>query len=170
MIKLIPVIIFSTVLLASCGGSDSEASNPDPKIGQVKEDLTTAKQIWQDNNLIDYSFVYYSIPDQGCLPDGVVIDPLPHRTVTVENNEVVYVENTQTGAPMATSNAETIEEIFDYLEQKLSEEPAVISQSSSNQDALPVFDESFGYPKSFYVRVDHDEGCDSLFLSLDDLR
>ncbi len=159
--------------LASCGGSDSETSRPDPKVAEVQEDLTVAKQVWQNNGLIDYTFNYYSIPSQGCLPEGVVIDPLPHRSVRVEDNEVVYVENGDNGEPMDISGAGvigTIDDIFDYLEQKLSEKPAVISEHYNKQDELPVFNESFGYPESFYVRIDHSDSCDSLFVSLSNLR
>lgn len=172
MLKLVSVVL-STVILASCGGSDSETSTTDPKIGQVQDDLNVAKQIWQDNGLVDYTFDYYSIPNQGCMPDGVVSDPLPHRSVTVEDNEIVYVENKDTGEPTEIASAGvigTIDGIFDYLEQKLSEEPAVISESYSDQKKLPIFDESFGFPKSFYIRIDHNEGCDSVDIYLNNFR
>ncbi|MAL83873.1 MULTISPECIES: DUF6174 domain-containing protein [Idiomarina] len=176
MIKFL-IVVFSTVLLASCGESksesDSETSGPDPKIGQVQEDLTAAKKVWQDNGLIDYTFNFYSLPGQECMPEGVVVDPLPHRIVTVEDNEVVYVENGDSGEPMEISTAGiigTIDDVFDYLEQKLSEKPAVISEDSNKQNELPVFNESFGYPESFYLRIDHDDGCDATYISLSQLR
>lgn len=176
MIKPI-LTIFSTVLLISCGGEDPvtdfKTVSPDPDIGKVQEDLAVAKQVWQDSGLVDYTFDYYVISNQGCLPEGVASDPLPARSVTVEDNEIVYVEIIETGDPIDLSSTRiigTIDDIFDYLEQKLSEKPSVISQSYSKQEELPLFDEDFGYPRSFYVRIDHSEGCDSLTLYLSNLR
>lgn len=175
MTKLLPIIIL-TILLASCGGSDSSESKlavPDPRIGEVKDDLNAAKQVWKNQDLIDYTFDFSPIIDRACLPDGVTPDPVPPKTVTVEDNEVTFVMNTSTGetVPIPTEKYfGTIDEIFEYLEQQLAEKPQVIALSFNKQNALPKFDDSLGYPRHFYLEFDNSRECSSTEIILSNFR
>jgi|AntDeeMinimDraft_8_1070380.scaffolds.fasta_scaffold02147_2 hypothetical protein len=170
MIRLFLVII-STIFISACGGSDS--SKPDPRISEVKEELKTAKKIWQDNGLIDYIFNFNARLDRACPSDGPVADELPPQTVTVEDNEVVSVTNSSTGEPLNIPTSEyfgTIDEIFGYLEQELTKEPQVVAQSFSAQDELPKFDDAMGYPKQFYLEFNNSNGCSSTQITISRFR
>ena len=170
MIRLFLVII-STIFISACGGSDS--SKADPRISEVKEELKTAKQIWQDNGLIDYIFNFNARLDRACPSDGPVADELPPQTVTVEDNEVVSVTNSSTGEPLDIPTSEyfgTIDDIFGYLEGELAKEPQVVAQSFSSQDELPKFDDAMGYPKQLYLEFNNSNGCRSTQITVSRFR
>ncbi|MGM0431027.1 MAG: DUF6174 domain-containing protein [Pseudomonadota bacterium] len=170
MIRLL-LVITSAIFIAACGGSDS--GKPDPRISEVKEELKIAKQLWQDNGLIDYMFNFSARIDRACPSDGPIADKTPTRMVTVEDNEVTSVTSALTGEPMIIPTFEyfgTIDELFNYLEEELAKEPQVIAQSFSAQNELPMFDESLGYPIQFYLEFNNSNGCSSTQITLSEFR
>ncbi|RUO69480.1 DUF6174 domain-containing protein [Idiomarina ramblicola] len=175
MIRIL-TIITTSLFLASCGGSDSaepDGVGSDPRINEVQDDLNAARQIWQDQGLIDYSFYYSPRIDRACLPDGVVPDPAPPWLVTVEDNEVISVRNTSTDEPKQLPYEEyfgTINDIFEYLEQQLAEAPQVVALSFTAQNELPTFDDSFGYPKQIYFEFNDDNECSSREIIIGNFR
>lgn len=150
--------IMFTALLISCGG---DSNDNDVNLDEVKATIEDNHTKWKLSALTDYSFTYQRSPG-----DCPTADELPALDITVEDNEVVSVFYSGTSEILEIDDAPTIDDIFALLFQSLSEGPIKFS-SSKDENSLPSFDGSLGYPLSFYIDKSSKD-CDALFNRITD--
>jgi len=152
--------------------SDEECGNThlvfDFKVTPLTEEESSPKSIvqesislWENSGIEDYSFTFYSTPD-----DCPVIDVFPPIEISVENSAVVSVYEPDSGQNLDLSNGMTMNSILSSLLEQAEMKPITFSRDDSDVNGLPEFNEDYGYPESVRIDMSTSE-CDatSYFIS-----
>ncbi|BCE01563.1 DUF6174 domain-containing protein [Marinicellulosiphila megalodicopiae] len=113
------------------------------------EKLDAAKILWSQKNTGSYQFT----KTYACYCDAVSI------TIFVANNQVSQVIDANNGEMLSLDSADTIDEIFSWIDKQLSEIPY-----PSKFDV--IYDEENGYPVSIYRDTDENASDDETSISI----
>lgn len=126
-------VLLSALLAAACG-----LTEPSGPHGEVKAHLLQARRQWVAQGLADYTYVF----SRSCFCVFEYREPV---TITVRGGNIVSVVTVANGSPRDSSTYQTIEGLFDDIQQAIDEEAATIRAD---------YDPSRGYPTSVYIDID----------------
>ncbi len=126
-------VLLSALLAAACG-----LTEPSGPHAEDQARLAEARQQWRAQGLADYTYVF----SRSCFCVFEYREPV---TITVRGGNIVSVVTVANGSPRESSTYQTIEGLFDDIQQAIDEDAATIRAE---------YDATRGYPKSAYIDID----------------
>lgn len=126
-------VLLSALLAAACG-----LTEPSGPHGEERARLADARRQWRAQGLADYTYVF----SRSCFCVFEYREPV---TVTVRRGNIVSVVTVASGSPREHSTYQTIEGLFDDIQQAIDEEAATIRAD---------YDPLRGHPTSVYIDID----------------
>jgi len=129
---LILIIGLAGASLAACAG--------------VPEQLTTAEQLWQDQNLTNYDFTL----ERQCFCPEEVRGPVNVQVRDGVAVSIIYVSTGQAVNGGAFDNADTMEKLFTILKDGYTGK----GEFNRKADTITVtYDPDRGYPQTFFIDI-----------------
>lgn len=171
MKKIIPVILILGI--AGCDSSSSDDNQPSQLLAESQLLLTENRTLWASAGPADYMYkLQIGESTRGCNNEEAV-DLLPQLLVSVEDNEVHSVWNLDTQEEVSISwlgSWGTMEDNFEQLQNWLDQKPVFIGLPFSEDEALPEFHASLGYPLNFGARYYSGESCNFRYIQIWDFQ
>ncbi len=121
-------------------------------------------QLWNSFGIKDYQFKY-SINQTDCS----VSTPFPPVVITVENSVVKSAYVIGYGDYENLDRWPTIEKIFNDMSDAEKSEYTQFTKSIQEKDVLPVFDDVYGFPISYYLNRTNNF-CDSELMNISEFK
>lgn len=166
-------LILLVLGIAGCDSSSNDENQPSELLAEAQLLLNAHSELWASAGPVDYMYkLQIGVSTRGCNDDDAV-DLLPPVLVSVEAGEVHSVWNLETQEEVGVSwlgSWGTIEDNFEQLQSWLEQKPVFIGLPFSDDEKLPTFHASLGYPEDFGARYYSGENCHFRYIQIWDFQ